>query len=86
MTCDRCNQKFMVKRGEEADECRFHWGKAFTTKVNGMRGHLLYESWCSLRHVRREEACIYMLLTNAGRGGMPDRSACFLRNKSGRPP
>ncbi|OJT04159.1 hypothetical protein TRAPUB_5204 [Trametes pubescens] len=35
MTCDRCNQKFQVKRQEDADECRFHWGKAFTSKVNG---------------------------------------------------
>ncbi len=35
MTCDRCNQKFQVERQEDADECRFHWGKAFTSKVNG---------------------------------------------------
>ncbi|KAI0375608.1 ribonuclease H-like protein [Pilatotrama ljubarskyi] len=35
MTCERCNQKFMVKRLEHADECRYHWGKPFSTKVNG---------------------------------------------------
>ncbi|KAI0771596.1 ribonuclease H-like protein [Trametes elegans] len=35
MTCERCNQKFVVKRAENADQCRFHWGRAFTSKVNG---------------------------------------------------
>ncbi|KAI0832387.1 ribonuclease H-like protein [Trametes gibbosa] len=35
MTCERCAQKFLVKRREEADECRFHWGRAFSSKVNG---------------------------------------------------
>ncbi|KAI0353634.1 ribonuclease H-like protein [Trametes cingulata] len=35
MTCERCNQKFMVKRLEDADECRYHWGKPFSAKVNG---------------------------------------------------
>ena len=35
MTCDRCTQKFVVKRQEEADQCRFHWGKAFTSRLNG---------------------------------------------------
>ncbi|KAH9853502.1 Rexo1 protein [Lenzites betulinus] len=35
MTCERCAQKFLVKRREEADECRFHWGRPFSSKVNG---------------------------------------------------
>ncbi|KAI0638158.1 ribonuclease H-like protein [Trametes polyzona] len=35
MTCERCNQKFQVKRRELADECRFHWGKPFSSRVNG---------------------------------------------------
>ncbi|KAI0650783.1 ribonuclease H-like protein [Trametes meyenii] len=33
--CERCAQHFVVKRREDADECRFHWGKPFTSKVNG---------------------------------------------------
>lgn len=35
MTCERCTQKFVVKRRDQADQCRFHWGKAFSSKVNG---------------------------------------------------
>lgn len=35
MICERCTQKFVVKRCEEADQCRFHWGKAFTSRVDG---------------------------------------------------
>jgi RNA exonuclease 1 len=33
--CERCGQPFMVKRQELADECIYHWGKPYTTKVNG---------------------------------------------------
>ena len=35
-TCERCTEKFMVKRLEEADHCRYHWGKPFSSRVNGM--------------------------------------------------
>ncbi|KAI9001042.1 ribonuclease H-like protein [Trametes punicea] len=35
MTCERCNQKFKVKRRENADQCRYHWGKPYSSKVNG---------------------------------------------------
>lgn len=33
--CERCTQPFLVKRREEADECTYHWGKPYTTKING---------------------------------------------------
>jgi RNA exonuclease 1 len=33
--CERCTQPFLVKRQEEADECIYHWGKPYTTKING---------------------------------------------------
>ncbi|KAG5639273.1 hypothetical protein H0H81_004934 [Sphagnurus paluster] len=33
--CERCAQPFLVKRKEVADNCIHHWGKPFTTKVNG---------------------------------------------------
>jgi RNA exonuclease 1 len=33
--CERCGQPFKVKRREDADECIYHWGKPYTTKVNG---------------------------------------------------
>ncbi|KAM5540478.1 hypothetical protein V8D89_005936 [Ganoderma adspersum] len=36
-TCERCAEKFVVKRREEADQCRFHWGKAFSSRMNGER-------------------------------------------------
>ncbi|TFK91509.1 Rexo1 protein [Polyporus arcularius HHB13444] len=34
-TCERCTEKFVVKRREEADQCRYHWGKPFSSKMNG---------------------------------------------------
>ena len=34
-TCERCTQQFVVKRRDEADQCRFHWGRAFSSKANG---------------------------------------------------
>ncbi|EMD40752.1 hypothetical protein CERSUDRAFT_103131 [Gelatoporia subvermispora B] len=34
-TCERCAQPFKVKRREEADECRYHWGRPFSTKSSG---------------------------------------------------
>lgn len=33
--CERCTQPFQVKRMEEADNCIYHAGKPYTTKVNG---------------------------------------------------
>ncbi|KAI9063274.1 ribonuclease H-like protein [Trametes sanguinea] len=35
MTCERCGQKFVVKRRENADHCRYHWGRPYSSKVNG---------------------------------------------------
>ena len=35
--CERCNESFMVKRKEEADECLYHWGRKFVNKQNGKR-------------------------------------------------
>ncbi|CDO71252.1 hypothetical protein BN946_scf184908.g9 [Trametes cinnabarina] len=35
MTCERCGQRFIVKRRENADHCRYHWGKPYSSKVNG---------------------------------------------------
>lgn len=34
--CERCNEQFQVKRKEEADECRYHWGRAYTKSANGL--------------------------------------------------
>ncbi|KAL7282390.1 hypothetical protein ACG7TL_003861 [Trametes sanguinea] len=34
MTCERCGQKFVVKRRENADQCRYHWGRPYSSKVN----------------------------------------------------
>ena len=35
MECERCKQQFKVKRREEANECVFHWGRLYTSRVNG---------------------------------------------------
>lgn len=41
--CERCAQPFQVKRMEEADQCVYHWGKPYTTRVNG---NLQVFPWC----------------------------------------
>jgi RNA exonuclease 1 len=33
--CDRCAQYFLVKRIEAAEKCIYHWGKPYSTRVNG---------------------------------------------------
>jgi len=33
--CDRCAQYFLVKRMEAAENCIYHWGKPYSTRVNG---------------------------------------------------
>ena len=33
--CDRCAQYFLVKRMEAAEKCIYHWGKPYSTRVNG---------------------------------------------------
>jgi RNA exonuclease 1 len=35
--CERCNQHYLVKSGLEAsrNECRFHWGRPYTARING---------------------------------------------------
>ncbi|PPQ68000.1 hypothetical protein CVT26_007363 [Gymnopilus dilepis] len=33
--CERCGQYFLVKHEQEEEKCIYHWGKAFTSRVNG---------------------------------------------------
>ena len=33
--CDRCAQYFQVKRKETAEKCTYHWGKPYSTQVDG---------------------------------------------------
>ena len=33
--CDRCAQYFQVKRMEAAEKCIYHWGKPYSTRVDG---------------------------------------------------
>ncbi|KDR83648.1 hypothetical protein GALMADRAFT_235962 [Galerina marginata CBS 339.88] len=33
--CERCAQYFLVKHEEGSDKCIYHWGKPYTTRVNG---------------------------------------------------
>ena len=33
--CERCRKQFIVKRKEEAEECIFHWGRTYSSRVNG---------------------------------------------------
>ncbi|KAG6911188.1 hypothetical protein DXG01_003055 [Tephrocybe rancida] len=54
--CERCTQPFLVKRREEADECIHHWGKPYTTKVNGEKTRLYN---CCSRPVADSEGCTH---------------------------
>lgn len=33
--CDRCAQYFLVERLEHAEKCIYHWGKPYSTRING---------------------------------------------------
>lgn len=33
--CDRCPQYYLVKPLAEADQCIYHWGKQYTTRIGG---------------------------------------------------
>lgn len=35
MKCDRCNSQYIVAKDPALDECVYHWGRAYGTKVNG---------------------------------------------------
>lgn len=35
--CERCGEQFVVQSNPGAEECTFHWGKPFTSKVQGVR-------------------------------------------------
>ena len=65
MTCERCKEKFVVKRRDQADQCRFHWGKAFTSKADGMCLPCRYQT-APLTNIpfRREATSLYMLLAH----------------------
>ncbi|KAG6810869.1 hypothetical protein H0H92_009990 [Tricholoma furcatifolium] len=54
--CERCTQPFLVKRREEADNCIYHWGKPFSTKLEGQKTRLY--SCCS-RPVADSEGCTH---------------------------
>lgn len=35
MTCERCNQPYMVKSPDQAEQCEYHWGKPFSKSLEG---------------------------------------------------
>ena len=79
MTCERCTQKFVVKRRDDADQCRFHWGKAFSSKANGKLSSS--RDVCVDSHsirCRREEARVYLLLSHSRRRGVRSWPTCIL--------
>ena len=71
-TCERCAEKFVVKRLEEADQCRFHWGKAFSSRMNGKYMVLCF-SFALLISVRRtgERRRVYTCCSKT-----PDEEGC----------
>ncbi|KAF8165256.1 ribonuclease H-like domain-containing protein [Crassisporium funariophilum] len=54
--CERCGQPFEVKRMEEAENCIYHWGKPFTTRVNGERVRIYT---CCSRPFGDSEGCTH---------------------------
>lgn len=33
--CERCNSQYVVSKSPSKDECVYHWGRAYASKVNG---------------------------------------------------
>ncbi len=84
-TCERCSEKFVVKRREEADQCRFHWGKAFSSRMNGKcrRQCFVMAHLTTGTVYRREAARIHVLLEDTRRRGLRSRPPCLLRIRPG---
>lgn len=54
--CERCAQPFQVKRMEKADQCVYHWGKPYTSRVNGEKTRIYT---CCSRPVSDSEGCAH---------------------------
>ncbi|KIL68064.1 hypothetical protein M378DRAFT_100578 [Amanita muscaria Koide BX008] len=54
--CERCCQPFLVQRKSEADQCIFHWGRPYTTIINGDKTRI-YK--CCSRAVSDPEGCTH---------------------------
>ncbi|KAF8640083.1 hypothetical protein AX17_001323 [Amanita inopinata Kibby_2008] len=54
--CERCAQPFIVKRKDDADNCIFHWGRPYTTKINGEKMRIFN---CCSRSVSDSEGCTH---------------------------
>ncbi|KAF8621634.1 hypothetical protein AX15_007652 [Amanita polypyramis BW_CC] len=54
--CERCAQAFVIKRRNEADKCLFHWGRPYTTHINGEKMRI-YK--CCSRSVSDAEGCTH---------------------------
>ncbi|KDQ12757.1 hypothetical protein BOTBODRAFT_112367, partial [Botryobasidium botryosum FD-172 SS1] len=54
MTCVRCGQQFIVRADPGEEECTYHWGKPFTSKVQGARERVYR---CCLQQTTSGEGC-----------------------------
>lgn len=59
-TCERCRKPVQIKRQEEAEECEYHWGRPFSTKLNGTYFHVFttgYHSFFTGEKMRVYNCC-----------------------------
>ncbi|PFH52809.1 hypothetical protein AMATHDRAFT_46017 [Amanita thiersii Skay4041] len=54
--CERCAQPFLVKPKDEADNCVYHWGRPYTTTINGEKSRVYN---CCSRSVSDSEGCTH---------------------------
>lgn len=70
--CERCTQPFKVVRRQEVEECKYHWGRPFSSKANGMSvGRTMRSHFTRIAPLcRREATRIFVLLADYRRGTM----------------
>ncbi|KAF9534224.1 ribonuclease H-like domain-containing protein [Crepidotus variabilis] len=54
--CDRCPQYYLAKRLEEADQCIYHWGRPYMTRIGGEKIRMYR---CCQRPVSDGEGCMH---------------------------
>jgi hypothetical protein len=61
--CDRCPQYYLVKPLAEADQCIYHWGRPYTTRIGGNSLHLELNLLLTFCANRGKSSRVFLLFT-----------------------
>ena len=76
--CERCNSQYVVSKSPSKDECIYHWGRAYASKMNGKRIHNILSTLCPPTF-RRTGVDTPMLFNARRFNRVPEGSTCVPR-------